>query len=67
MYNVIKNRLYIQDSCPDSVSWFLTSAEVSDQYMPYVLYSNDMCQKRQMRSDTNLRRPVYDEMGKTMS
>jgi hypothetical protein len=47
------------------ISWFLAYAEVSDQYMPYVLYSNDMCQKRQMRSDSHLRRPVYDEMGET--
>ena len=43
--------------------WFLVHAEVFDQYIAYVLYSIDMFQKRQMRSDTQIRMPEYDEMG----
>ena len=44
-------------------TWFLVYAEVSDQYISYVLYSIDVFQKRQMHSDTQIRMPEYDEMG----
>ena len=43
--------------------WFLVHAEVFYQYIPYVLYIIDMFQKRQIRSDTQIRMPEYDEMG----
>ncbi len=46
-------------------SWFLAYAEVSDQCIQCMSDTRDMYQKLQMRSDTNLRRPVYDEMGGT--
>ena len=46
-------------------SWFLAYAEVSDQCIQCMSDTRDMYQKLQMRSDTNLRRPVYDEMGET--
>ena len=42
---------------------FLAHAEVVGQYIAYVLYSIDMFQKRQMRSDTQIRISEYDEMG----
>ncbi len=48
-------------------SWFLAYAEVSDQCIQYMSDTRDMYQKLQMRSDTNLRKPVYDEMGGTRS
>ena len=44
-------------------TWFLVYAEVFDQYISYVLCSIDMFQKRQMRSDTQIRMSEYDEMG----
>ena len=44
-------------------TWILVYAEVSDQYIPYVLYRNDMFQKRQIRSDIQIKLSEYDEMG----
>ncbi len=46
-------------------SWFLAYAEVSDQYIQYMLDTRYVYQNRQMRSDTQIRMPEYDEMGET--
>ena len=43
-------------------SWFLAYAEVSDQYIQYMPDTRYVYQKRQMRSDTQIRMPEYDEM-----
>ncbi len=58
--------LCVQDSCPESFFfWFLVYAEHLDQYVQYTSDTIYICQKPQILSNTHLRRPVRDEVGRT--